>query len=147
MSDREYRHAEHLGPIPADSLRKSEPEFQKEVMRTWFFQHYEDPAESTPYESREGGYIFIWGGPYDADEELSSEFYDLVPEETIRELAEELAAQCPQWSGKLGANNLSEYYYSAILSNDRFGETLTHDLEDIEAFLNIASKVDLIRNC
>lgn len=43
---------------------------------TWFHEHYEDPAERLPYESREGGYQWIWGGPYDAHEELSAEFPD-----------------------------------------------------------------------
>ena len=28
---------------------------------TWFFNNYEDPVESCPYESAEGGYQYIWG--------------------------------------------------------------------------------------
>ena len=34
--------------------------------------NFEDPANETPYESSEGGYIYIWGGPYDALEQLSA---------------------------------------------------------------------------
>jgi hypothetical protein len=40
----------------------------------WFGGRYEDPAERTPYESAEGGYIWIWGGPHDAREVLSDNF-------------------------------------------------------------------------
>jgi hypothetical protein len=31
-------------------------------MVEWFAQHYEDPAESTPYCSEEGGYMYLCGG-------------------------------------------------------------------------------------
>lgn len=30
---------------------------QLEVMRNWFYQNYEDPANACPYESREGGIL------------------------------------------------------------------------------------------
>jgi len=43
-------------------------------MIDWFHDHYEDPAQNTPFESREGGYQWVWGGPYDASEELSDHF-------------------------------------------------------------------------
>jgi hypothetical protein len=43
-------------------------------MVEWFAQHYEDPAESTPYCSEEGGYMYLCGGPYDAREEIEARF-------------------------------------------------------------------------
>lgn len=43
-------------------------------MLEWFAANFEDPAESTPYESAEGGYIWIWGGPYDAREQIEGMF-------------------------------------------------------------------------
>ncbi|MEO8592699.1 MAG: DUF262 domain-containing protein [Candidatus Solibacter sp.] len=46
-------------------------------MIRWFFENYEDPANGVPYESAEGGYQYIAGGPYDAEEVLSEEFDDL----------------------------------------------------------------------
>ncbi|WP_372784605.1 hypothetical protein [Phenylobacterium sp.] len=53
-------------------------EFQAKVdgMVEWFRERYEDPAERTPYESAEGGYQWIYGGPYDAREQLGDEFPD-----------------------------------------------------------------------
>ncbi|GGI91612.1 hypothetical protein GCM10007973_29860 [Polymorphobacter multimanifer] len=47
-----------------------------QAMVDWFFENFEDPANRTPYESAEGGYIWIWGGPHDAAEEIGSNFSD-----------------------------------------------------------------------
>jgi hypothetical protein len=54
-------------------------------MVDWFHQHYEDPANRTPYESAEGGYQWIWGGPHDASQELGDKFGDIVPQSYIDE--------------------------------------------------------------
>lgn len=45
-----------------------------EIMVSWFNANYEDPVHRMPYNSREGGYQWIHGGPYDALEVLSEEF-------------------------------------------------------------------------
>lgn len=45
----------------------------------WFSARYEDPANSLPYITREGGYQWIYGGPYDATEVLSDSFLDADP--------------------------------------------------------------------
>src|SRR6516164_4356205 len=49
-------------------------------MVDWFFANFEDPAESTPYD---GGYVYIWGGPYDAREELNEAFGVVATERAI----------------------------------------------------------------
>jgi hypothetical protein len=59
-------------------------------MVEWFFMNYEDPANSTPYESAEGGYQYIWGGPYDANDEIGSKFGGLVPDKWIEEAVDEV---------------------------------------------------------
>lgn len=64
-------------------------------MRRWFFENYEDPVESTPYEN---GYVFIYGGPFDAREELSNEFAGTVSDEVIGELADELSDISNEWT-------------------------------------------------
>lgn len=68
-------------------MRKAE---KRELMLRWFSSEYEDPAESTPYESAEGGYQYIWGGPYEARDELYAMFGDLVSEDLIEEVVEEI---------------------------------------------------------
>jgi len=46
-------------------------------MHEWFLANYEDPANGVPYESREGGYQYIFGGPYDPMDVLQDEFPDV----------------------------------------------------------------------
>ena len=61
--------------ITRTALGKMEKKRQLDIMRQWFYERYEDPVNSQPYESSEGGYIYINGGPFDAREELETEFY------------------------------------------------------------------------
>ncbi len=56
----------------------------------WFGKHYEDPAHETPYNGREGGYQYVWGGPYDARTELYDNFGATVPEKVIEAAVEEI---------------------------------------------------------
>ena len=58
-------------------------EMQIRTMVDWFFTHFEDPAHRTPYETAEGGYQWIWGGPHDATEELENQFGGAVDFEDI----------------------------------------------------------------
>ena len=60
--------------VTASQLKRLSKVRQHEYALNWFSQYYEDPANQTPYESAEGGYQFIWGGPYDSRDELESEF-------------------------------------------------------------------------
>jgi hypothetical protein len=68
-------------------MRKAE---KRELMLQWFFSEYENPAENTPFESAEGGYQYIWGGPYEARDELYAMFGDIVPETLIEEVVQEI---------------------------------------------------------
>ena len=70
-------------------------------MREWFLSNYEDPVHSLPYESREGGYIWIDGGPYDPHEELHDKFGEFVPEEVIETLGDELLVECHEWAAQI----------------------------------------------
>lgn len=56
----------------------------------WFHHFYEDPANETPYNSRAGGYLYIKGGPYSAEEELRENFEDMVSEDAILEAVEDI---------------------------------------------------------
>jgi hypothetical protein len=90
------------------SIKALSRQRQIDKMRDWFFEHFEDPAQNTPYESAEGGYIWIHGGPYDAREELENEFSDEAKSGAIEELVEELNNECWEWAGTLDA---SDYEY------------------------------------
>lgn len=75
-----------------------EPENRVDAMIEWFHENFEDPAEGLPYESREGGYQWLWGGPYEAEEELQRAFPE-VSEDEIASAVEQLEANgVYQWS-------------------------------------------------
>ena len=89
------------GPFDPDDfwLQSACEEDQKIAMRAWFHARYCDPAHETPYESREGGYQFIWGGPYDPADELPERFAGFVKDEIIQEIVEEMYAEVgDQWA-------------------------------------------------
>lgn len=52
-------------------------------MMEWFFQNYDDPANFLPYETKEGGYQYLFGGPYELDQILYDEFGDIYPNSNI----------------------------------------------------------------
>lgn len=76
--------------VSREELARLSADEQREYVLDWFRRHYEDPANETPYQSSEGGYIFIWGGPYDAREAIENEFHDILNEELIQELVEQV---------------------------------------------------------
>jgi hypothetical protein len=86
------------------------------IMKTWFYDNYEDPVHDCPY--YDGGYDFIHGGPYDAWDVLSSEFPDEIFESLISELSIELNNECPLWSGKEDGSGYLEYCYEIISKLD-----------------------------
>lgn len=64
-------------------IRRFSREKQVQLIAEWFFSLYEDPANETPYDGREGGYQYIHGGPYDAREAIEAEFKAVVDEDVI----------------------------------------------------------------
>jgi hypothetical protein len=73
--------------VAPSALKRMGRSRQKEYMRHWFHRNFEDPAQETHYDSSEGGYIYLWGGPYNAYDELYNEFGPLIPDERISEAA------------------------------------------------------------
>lgn len=62
--------------ISIDTGEDDDPRVSEADMVAWFFANYEDPAVRTPYESAEGGYQWIWGGPFEALDVLIEQFPD-----------------------------------------------------------------------
>jgi hypothetical protein len=91
-----------------EALQAMSAEEQQEAMEAWFRLNYEDPAERTPYETAEGGYQWIWGGPYDAHEELGDRFGGIVPEDVIQELGNELSAAMPDWAPTAATDDIED---------------------------------------
>ena len=62
-----------------------------EYMTDWFHWQYIDPAQETPYV--DGEYLYIYGGPYNAEEELYEAFGDHVDDDIIDHVAEEVTSE------------------------------------------------------
>jgi hypothetical protein len=123
------------GSATATELRRSSHNIQLEVMRTWFYSTYEDPAESTPYESAEGGYIYIWGGPYDPEEELQDEFGGLIPDKVIEELATELRDICWEWTRHPEYDDIDDYFFDSIAQTTEHRESFNEAIANVERLL------------
>src|SRR5471030_16524 len=80
-------------------LRLASDDEKLTAMRAWFRARFCDPAEETPYNSREGGYLFIHGGPYDPGEVLPQRFRHIVDVELIDEVVDEMFDEhSDQWA-------------------------------------------------
>lgn len=76
---------------PDDEWIKGAPrDLQIDAMRRWFLGRYEDPANQTPYSSQEGGYMFVWGGPYDPNDVTQERFDQVVPYKVMEGLIHDL---------------------------------------------------------
>jgi hypothetical protein len=127
------------GSITVSALEKADPELQKEVMKVWFHGHFEDPVHSCPYNSEEGGYQFIYGGPYEADEELHEEFSGIVPDDVIEELAEELTNECAEWSGDSSVvpDDFTEWDYEPSEELPKHLQTFNNSISNVTALLGV----------
>ncbi len=101
FNDHSYSSSEDLPPEagnfnehpfdPDDDWIKGAPEEQQiEAMRRWFHARFEDPSNQTPYDGGEGGFQFVWGGPYDPNDEIQNRFGSLVEYEVMEKLIQEL---------------------------------------------------------
>jgi hypothetical protein len=119
----------------ADEMRGYSEEQQLSVMNAWFHSVYEDPAERTPYENAEGGYNWIWGGPYDAGEELFNKFEQIFPSEVIQKLADRLSAESWQWAPKPSWYDYDHDLFETIEENPSPHQTLELSLISLETLL------------
>lgn len=137
-----YDNPEDGTMVPTEALSRASKVVQIKIMREWFFQHFEDPAESCPYDSSEDGYSYIWGGPYEAVEVLFEEFSASVSEDTIRELADELNLESWEWSAQPGADDYEQFYIRAVIENTEYHKNFESAMSDIELLLDLDSVTD-----
>jgi hypothetical protein len=80
---------------PKDNwLTAATPRLRREAMRIWFLSRYCDPVHDTPYNGAEGGYLFVNGGPYTAEDELYRRFGGgLSNDEEIRAVIDDVESE------------------------------------------------------
>lgn len=94
--------------LSEESFRSRSSRDQAEYLVQWFRNYFEDPAEQTPHDSREGGYQYIWGGPYEARDELSGAFDGIAAEKAIELAVEELEQDGYDWAPSSAHPDLQE---------------------------------------
>lgn len=120
--------AEYKLAVSERDLARLPPDEQREVMEDWFRERYEDPDNRTPYDSEDGDYVWIWGGPFDAREVLSEEFENVVPESFIDGLASDLDAECPEWAPIESDNDYDHDLLEVVTTNVSSISTLRESL-------------------
>lgn len=83
--------------IPPDDFSNISFDEAVEAIKDWFFDNFEDPAQHTPYNGAEGGYLYIRGGPYDARDIVENVFADTASEELIKAAIDEIEAEGHEW--------------------------------------------------
>jgi hypothetical protein len=126
-----------------DWIKRAPHEEQFEAMRKWFHARYEDPVNETPYDSEEGGYQFIWGGPYDPREEIQERFSHVVSFEVMEKLIDELLQEAgDEWAPieHEGVDYDDELSFRVVHRSDPF-QFLNDRLGQVDAVL--ALNIDL----
>lgn len=135
MNDSTYYDPDEEIELSSEELRSADRNMQINAMRAWFYKNFENPVARTPYETREGGYQWIWGGPYDASEELHEEFNDLVPHDLIDELVKELNDESWQWGPAEQPEDYDDYLFTVISQQAEASSKFDRAILDIEKLL------------
>ncbi len=90
-----------------------------EAMRQWFLTRFWDPANDTPYNGREGGCLYIHGGPYEAEDELYGRFGDLFDDEIVRAVIEDVESDgIYEWAPIHTEPDYDDYFAFEVESED-----------------------------
>lgn len=78
---------------------------QVAMMVEWFGRQFEDPQNDTPYNKDLGGYVYLWGGPFDASDQIQAEFSDAVDFDTMMRAVEEVQTDgTVEWAPQTGGD-------------------------------------------
>ena len=116
--------------ISGAELSEMAAEDQKQVLRAWYLTMFEDPQNQTPYAPKDtvsdSNYVYPWGGPYDARDELFDQFSGTVPDTLLEDVAKELEDQFGiyEWAPGPGHPDLLRASAEALAEqrSDPFGE-------------------------
>jgi hypothetical protein len=134
----DFNDHDELDILSDDQLRALPHVNQEEYIINWFHSQFLDPAEETPYNGREGGYLYIYGGPYDAREEIEEKFGNVVDESVIKSAVEEIESDGTiEWapsSSHPDQLRAAEEYYESLKSQT---------LEEMRILLESGAKINL----
>jgi len=93
----------------------------KDAMRRWFLARFCHPAQAGYEYSDQTGYLFLDGGPFNAQEELFNRFQGYVDESLISKAAEELADESGEY---WAATALTKYRKDEDVDVDERSDTM-----------------------
>ena len=105
-------------------------------MRDWFTDRYCDPVNETPYNGREGGYLYIHGGPYNPGDELNERFSGCIPQHLIDEITAELETEgSDEWAPvRYGRDpDYDDYFHIEIDDRDAPKNQLDDRITNLQA--------------
>jgi hypothetical protein len=85
-------------PPPPEDFSGLSVEDAAELIKDWFLANFEDPAQETPYDGREGGYLYIHGGPYEVDDVIGNVFAGVASDEIIQAAVEAVELEGFEWA-------------------------------------------------
>jgi hypothetical protein len=91
-----------------------------EAVKNWFLQNFEDPVHSTPHDSSEGGYLYIWGGPYEASDVLDAFYSGQTSPELIEAVLGELESESLEWVPNSGRRQPPEDWIDHDSTDDPY---------------------------
>lgn len=139
VHDREDEEPEYIWSVDEQTdIRTNHADQSIQYMKTWFFQNFWDPANETPYNGREGGYLYVYGGPYNAADELYGHFGDVFDDDEIHQAIDEVEAEgildwAPMPGSSYHENPLDEEYED----DEGAGLDKRPGIEEISAFDSI----------
>jgi hypothetical protein len=77
-----------------------------DAIKSWFYANFEDPVENTPWD--EGEYVYIWGGPYQADDIINSAFGGFASEKLLEAVISEIENEGLNWVPNSGRTQAPE---------------------------------------
>jgi len=113
------------------ALKNSDEKTQLDAMRAWFHRNFQNPVEETPYNSEEGGYQYLHGGPYDAEEEINSRFEGLVPNEVRAKLIASLEEESYEWEAVADFGDYDDYLIDTIAPPSEHVKAFTASIVNI----------------
>lgn len=119
MTDRYYSPEEDDNFVMRDHFDQLSRDSQVKYMVHWFHGLFWDPANETPYNGREGGYLYIHGGPYDASDEFYEEFGAIVSDDVIQEAVDEVETDgITEWAPTHAHPDQIAYREDALADDD-----------------------------
>ncbi|WP_052201726.1 hypothetical protein [Ensifer sp. ZNC0028] len=136
-----------IDPLPTSITNSDTQE-----MRDWFHENYEDPANSLPYSSQDGGYQWINGGPYTPLDALQEEFDSVYSYEAIEAAAQSIIDEdgTYDWSPRDRSESPDNRVFRLAARFDRhlpLAERIVFNEEKVafQALATIAAKPDLLK--